>query len=258
MSHVAEMSYPDFVAFIQQENTPPLGDATVGAWQEMGAIDSGSHILDWACSTGYSSRTLVAATGCSAEGIDISAPAIEVANRFVSRDGIAHRARYRVGDGLALPFADGTFSHVVAGACLGFVDDQARALREIARVLRPGGLLCVSTFYYPETPPASILDRVQASLGFRPNPAWSRQFWDDQFDACFDLDSERGAELTVYPVAEIREWVAHFVANQCETTRDAPDELRVAVFRRLLTDRLAFNEHRRYQALAIQAWRARN
>ena len=48
------------------------------------------------------------------------------------------------GDGLALPFPDGTFDVVIAAEVLEHVVDDARAMAELARVLRPGGTLAVS------------------------------------------------------------------------------------------------------------------
>ncbi len=48
------------------------------------------------------------------------------------------------GDALALPFPDGTFDHVIASEVLEHVGDDAQALREIARVLKPGGRLAAT------------------------------------------------------------------------------------------------------------------
>jgi SAM-dependent methyltransferase len=48
------------------------------------------------------------------------------------------------GDALALPFPDDTFDHVIASEVLEHVADDARALREIVRVLKPGGRLAAT------------------------------------------------------------------------------------------------------------------
>lgn len=55
------------------------------------------------------------------------------------------------GDGLALPFPDGIFDRIVAAEVLEHVPDDGRAMAELARVLRPGGLLAVTVpRWFPE------------------------------------------------------------------------------------------------------------
>ena len=58
VEQIWQMAYPDFVAFIDQDNTPPGGEATVAWWIERAGIDADSHVLDLACNTGFSSRTI--------------------------------------------------------------------------------------------------------------------------------------------------------------------------------------------------------
>src|SRR5256886_11821492 len=62
-------------------------------------------------------------------------------------------ARPVAGDGTAMPFSDAVFDRVVAAEVLEHIDDDQAALREIARVLRPGGLLAV-------TVPAWLPERI--------------------------------------------------------------------------------------------------
>jgi SAM-dependent methyltransferase len=66
-------------------------------------------------------------------------------------------ARAVRGDATALPFADGAFDRVIAAEVLEHIPDDQRALREIARVLRPGGLAAV-------TVPAWLPERICWSL----------------------------------------------------------------------------------------------
>jgi SAM-dependent methyltransferase len=55
-----------------------------------------------------------------------------------------HPATAVQGDALALPFADATFDRVVASEVLEHIPDDAAAMRELARVLRPGGTMAVT------------------------------------------------------------------------------------------------------------------
>jgi len=92
---------------------------TLLAWT---APVAGAEVLDVGCSAGLYARTLAAA-GAAA--------------RLAARDGV--RLTLVQGDAHALPFPDDRFDLVVVGATLNEVADPARALGEIARVLRPAG-----------------------------------------------------------------------------------------------------------------------
>jgi SAM-dependent methyltransferase len=70
---------------------------------------------------------------------DLSPGMVELA-----QEALGERAEYAVADVQDLPFADGSFDGVIANHMLFHVDDRPRALGEIARVLRPGGLFCAT------------------------------------------------------------------------------------------------------------------
>ncbi len=71
---------------------------------------------------------------------DLSAGMLEKA-----REGLGDRAEYQVADVQELPFDEGSFDGAIANHMLYHVPDRPRALAEIARVLRPGGLFYAST-----------------------------------------------------------------------------------------------------------------
>ena len=99
-------------------------------------LPSSAAILEIGCSGGPLMQRLRAAGHTDLTGIDVSAPAIEVAR---SR-GVPNVS---VMDGTALEFADNRFDLVIASDVLEHIEDEGRALREWARVLRPGGRLLV-------------------------------------------------------------------------------------------------------------------
>jgi len=76
--------------------------------------------------------------------------------------GARHTARARLvrGRAEALPFADATFDHVTFTYLLRYVDDPAATVRELARVLRPGGRLAALEFGVPASPLWSVLWRL--------------------------------------------------------------------------------------------------
>jgi demethylmenaquinone methyltransferase / 2-methoxy-6-polyprenyl-1,4-benzoquinol methylase len=102
----------------------------------------GERVLDLAAGTGVSTEEL-AQSGAYAVGADLS----------VGMLGTGRRARPEVpllaGDALALPFGDGAFDAVTISFGLRNVVDVDGALREMARVTRPGGRLVVCEFSRP-------------------------------------------------------------------------------------------------------------
>jgi demethylmenaquinone methyltransferase/2-methoxy-6-polyprenyl-1,4-benzoquinol methylase len=123
------------------------------------------RVLDLGAGTGISTEEL-ASSGAYAVGADISLGMLAA----------GHRARPEVsllaGDALALPFADATFDAVTISFALRNVVDPDAALREMARVTRPGGRLVVCEFSHP----TSVLLRT-AYLGYlmRALPAVARR-----------------------------------------------------------------------------------
>ena len=104
-------------------------------------ISRGASLLDVGCGGGFLSNAL-AEKDFTVTGVDISADSLLVAARH-DRTG---RARYVHGDAYALPFPDRSFAIVTAMDFLEHVEDPARAIREISRVLQPGGLFFYHTF----------------------------------------------------------------------------------------------------------------
>lgn len=106
-------------------------------------IRPGMSLLDCGCGPG--SITLgLAETLAPGEvvGIDRDASRIEIAEQAASERGTAN-VRFRTADVQALPFADTSFDAVFAHAVLQHVKEPLRALAEMHRVLKPGGVLGV-------------------------------------------------------------------------------------------------------------------
>jgi ubiquinone/menaquinone biosynthesis C-methylase UbiE len=106
----------------------------------VGAVD-GSRVLDLGSGDGLLTAAL-ATQGALAVGIDIDRSILRAA---VARTGPPHGepARFVEGRLEQLPFHDASFDVVVAVTVLCLVSDQAMAVREAARVLRPGGRLII-------------------------------------------------------------------------------------------------------------------
>ncbi len=110
----------------------------------LGEVGAGDRVLDLACGTGDLALAAVE-RGAAAVGIDITPRMVELARGKAA----AVAAQWLVGDMLALPVASQAFDVVTTGYGLRNVVDLPKALREIHRVLRPGGRLCVLDFDRP-------------------------------------------------------------------------------------------------------------
>jgi ubiquinone/menaquinone biosynthesis C-methylase UbiE len=100
-------------------------------------------ILDAGCGS-CAKSVLLAARGFQVVGMDFSADALALAGETMRRHGVEQRITLREGDLLNMPFEDGQFSYAISWGVLMHVPDVQRALAELARVLKPGGVLVTS------------------------------------------------------------------------------------------------------------------
>ncbi len=103
----------------------------------------GGHVLDVATGTGLVAARLLDA-GFSVTGLDQSPGMLEPA-----RARLGSRVALVTGSAEALPFADAAFDHLTFTYLLRYVDDPGATLRELARVVRPGGTVAMLEFAVP-------------------------------------------------------------------------------------------------------------
>ncbi|RAG86839.1 ubiquinone/menaquinone biosynthesis protein [Streptacidiphilus pinicola] len=103
-------------------------------------VRPGGRVLDLGCGTGHELAQLQA-DGFHAVGVDLSAELLRAGRERLHADG--HPVRLAVADGGRLPFADASFDGCRIERVLQHVPDPAAVLREVRRVLRPGGAVAV-------------------------------------------------------------------------------------------------------------------
>jgi demethylmenaquinone methyltransferase/2-methoxy-6-polyprenyl-1,4-benzoquinol methylase len=106
----------------------------------------GGRVLDVAAGTGLVTAEL-ARRGFSVTGLDQSPEMLAVARRRLGGEVPLVEAGAE-----ALPFATATFDHLTFTYLLRYVDDPGRVLRELARVVRPGGTVASLEFAVPRPP----------------------------------------------------------------------------------------------------------
>lgn len=130
----------------------------------------GDAVLDVASGTGAVAAELVRAKGCSVVGLDQSPEMLAEARRRLPQ------GRFVEGRAEELPFPDAAFDALTFTYLLRYVDDPAATLRELARVVRPGGTIASLEFAVPRgvwRPLWELYVRVGLpSLGRLISPAW--------------------------------------------------------------------------------------
>jgi demethylmenaquinone methyltransferase/2-methoxy-6-polyprenyl-1,4-benzoquinol methylase len=106
-------------------------------------------VLDVACGTGAVALELVRRHGCRVVGIDQSGSMLAEGRRRIAAAGFAERVDLRFGRAEELPFADASFEAATFTYLLRYVEDPAATLRELVRVVRPGGCLAGLEFFIP-------------------------------------------------------------------------------------------------------------
>jgi len=137
------------------------------SFAEFARLPEEGAIIDVGCGTGSLALSLAERRRGRVGGIDIAAPYIAFAR---SRQG-GESADFAVGDACHLPYADRYFAASLAQLALNFVPDPALPLREMRRVVRPGGVVA-----------AAVWD-------FRGGLVYQRLFW----DTAAGLDPAAGA-----------------------------------------------------------------
>ena len=113
-------------------------------------------VLDVACGTGSVALELVRRHGCTVVGVDQSADMLAAGRGRIATAGLSDRITLIEARAESLPFADESFDGLTFTYLLRYVDDPAATLRELARVVRPGGEIAALDFHLPRTPPARI------------------------------------------------------------------------------------------------------
>lgn len=110
-------------------------------------------VLDLACGTGDLTRAAaVLVPRGRVTGVDVSPRMIAAARRRAIPSG-AGRVRFVVADMLRLPWGDASVEAVTVGYGIRNAPDARRAVDEIARVLRPGGIVAALDFFLPQSLP---------------------------------------------------------------------------------------------------------
>jgi len=105
-----------------------------------------AQVLEIGCGTGAMTRFLARRgdfISGKVFGVDQCPQFIEAAGRFAQEEHVSERIDFRIGDAHSLDFPPATFDAVIAHTLISHVTEPTRVVREMARVVRPGGTVVI-------------------------------------------------------------------------------------------------------------------
>jgi len=112
----------------------------------------GDTVLDVATGTAAVAIEIARRTGAHVIGLDQSPEMLARARERIARAGLGDRIELREGRAETLPFEDGSFAALSFTYLLRYVADSAATMSELARVVRPGGVIASLEFGVPPRP----------------------------------------------------------------------------------------------------------
>ncbi|MFI0778060.1 methyltransferase domain-containing protein [Streptomyces sp. NPDC021212] len=107
-------------------------------------VSARDKVLDVGCGVGKPTMWLARRSGAIVKGVNISRKQLDIANASVRSEGLQDQVSFEVADAMNLPYPDDSFDRVWALESMVHMPDRGQVLREIARVLRPGGRLAIA------------------------------------------------------------------------------------------------------------------
>lgn len=151
--------------------------------------------------------------GIGFTAVDRATRALQTARRNVEQAGMSRVIRIEQAEAISLPYATASFDAVISSSLLHHVSNRLDALREMTRVLRPGGLLLVR-----DTLRASDAGQIAQILSRNNDSANdnSRQVFQNAFHAMLNIDEARELSLAAgLPARSVRQagprhWMLEF------------------------------------------------
>lgn len=170
-------------------------------------VGRGDTFIDLGCGQGGPCLWVARETGAGAVGIDLAETAIAHAREHARVYGLADRVRFEAGDIIATGFPDATFDAAMSVDTLWAVPDKPGAIREIARILKPGARFAFTNW-----------DRDRSPLGYPPPLGDHRPLLEEAGFEVESYDLQQDAEV------KRRTYYERLVAAEATLVRELGEE----------------------------------
>lgn len=140
-----EVGSPDFFAHIRPWMNPYKFPWIMERIEREARLLKGRHLLEIGCGMGYDSLEFLK-RGVRVTATDLTENAVKLTRRHFELERV-QAEDVRIANALELPFEDNTFDAVWANGVLHATGDTSLAIRQVRRVLKPGGRAIISHFY---------------------------------------------------------------------------------------------------------------
>jgi len=248
IKEINEMTYTQFVGYINQWNVPPGSLSTLNEWSVFGHIDAQSHILEIACTTGFSGRELSRITGCSVVGIDICESSVDAAKQIKKLYSPTSNLQYIVGDACTFDFEQ-KFSHVAIGASLVFFQDPNGLLRRLNTFFRDSGYILASPYYGNDDIPQPLINDCKKIIGITPTMC----HYDTvrSLYANFEVAYESRKNIVIETEDQMKKYTLDTITNCCKLRGIESEEVFDTLYSRLYSIKNISNELHRYQKYSV-------
>ena len=179
-------------------------------------LDQSSKLLDLGCGNGTTSMWLGRTRGSQVVGVDLSGVRIGNATEALGRELSVLRERmgFKKASATALPFEDGSFTHVWSQATIYHIPDKKAALREAYRVLADGGIFIFDDLTKPKP---DISDTAKTYV-------YNRLFFDTDFSFHSYQDALREVGFRVLEAHDLSPHLWTSYMSLARTTKEKGDE----------------------------------
>ena len=251
---IQNMSYTDFVGFINQWNVLPGAFNTLSKWKVFSNLKENSKILEIACTTGFSSRELAIMTNCSGKAFDISERSVESAIENKKKYAPNIKIDYFVKDGYKFK-SEEKFTHIILGASLKFFPKPEEMLKICLDHLEDGGFILASPFYIKSPIPESLISEFKKIFGITP----TTESYKDIIKMYKGLEViyEERNDLIEETNEELEHYCHSTIERVCKEKGVNDENLYLAMYKKLMEIKMMSNKLRPYQRYSVLVLRYR-